>query len=199
MSKFTELELKWHVQMQNSTVSSTKFDWRLKSKWKLEKKNKRKRYLKKKVCKIYKKFHNLTRENSLNCKSNDKRKCRIERWIQPNSIKDSNHRLKGRTIRKNNDIWKWKFAVSRKSTQFEFKCQVKMQNWTANSTKFDWTFKSKFKREKNKKKHDISKWKFAKFQENYTIFQEKIHWTQNELTIEHAKFNGKFSQIRLNI
>ena len=52
-------------------------------------------HLKAKICKIWKKFHNFRRENSVNWKSNDKWKCTIQR----NSIEDPNRSKNGRKKR----------------------------------------------------------------------------------------------------
>ena len=108
--RFTESDLKWKEKMQNSNVNSTKFDWRFKWKWKWEKREKKKVDLKEKIYITWRKFHNFTKENSLNQIWNEKRKCRICRWIQRNSIEDSNQTENGRKEEEKNNTWKRKFA-----------------------------------------------------------------------------------------
>ena len=51
---------------------------------------KQKRHLQEKICLNYRKFHNFTRENSLNQNSNDTDKCRIQWCIQRYSSEHSN-------------------------------------------------------------------------------------------------------------
>ena len=74
-----------------------------------------------------------------------------------------------------------------------------MRNSTVNSTEFDQRFKSKFKAEKNKKNKHTCTRKFAKYNEYFTIFQEKIHWIRSEMASGNAELNGEFNQIRLKI
>ena len=50
-----------------------------------------------------------------------------------------------------------------------------------------------------KKKNDIRKWKFAKYEENFTIWEEKIHSIRFQMTQKNAQFNGQFNRIRLKI
>ena len=57
---------------------------------KIREKRKQKTHLEEKISKNYKKFDNLTTENSLNSSSNHRGECRIQRWTQRYSIEDSN-------------------------------------------------------------------------------------------------------------
>ena len=57
---------------------------------KISEENKQEKHLQEKISLNNAKFHNLTRENSLNEDSNDTDKYRIQWWIQRYSIEDSN-------------------------------------------------------------------------------------------------------------
>ena len=147
MKKSPQFELKWQEKIQNFKVNSGNFDWRYKAKGMSDKKQK-KRHFKEKICKIYTKFHNFTWQNSLNQIWNDRRKCRILKWIQRSLIEHSHWNENGRKTRKENDIWKKNLENLHKISQFEtnkltesdWKWQKKMQNFKTNSTKFDWRF-----------------------------------------------------------
>ena len=64
---------------------------------KIGEKGKQEAHLEGKICLNYKKFHNFTRESSLNQNSNDIEKCRIEWWIQRYCSKDRNRNENWRT------------------------------------------------------------------------------------------------------
>ena len=84
---------------ENLTMNSTKFDWKFKS----EKTKKKKRQFNEKISR---KHHNYPREISLNQIWNDTRKWRISKWIQWDSIEDSDRSEN----RRKNDMWKTIFA-----------------------------------------------------------------------------------------
>ena len=162
----------------------------------MEEKKKIKPHFKDKIGQIGRKFHNFRGKNSLNQIWNNRRKCRIFKWIQWNSIEDPNRSENDRrkkTFERQNlenlhKIWQ---LQTKKFSQSDLKRQEKMQNFNVNSTKFDWTSKSKWKW----KKDDIWKRKFAKFTENFTILQEKLP----SIGYEMAGENGELKEIRLTI
>ena len=41
--------------------------------------------------------------------------------------------------------------------------------------------------------------KLAKYEANFTISQEKIHWIGSKMTSGDVELNGEFNQIRLKI
>ena len=146
------------------------------------------------LCKMRRKFHNLSRENSLNQIWNNRRKCRISKWIQRSSIEHSHWSENGRKTRKEDDIWKKNLEnlhkisqfVSNKLTESDRKWQKKMQNFKTNSTKFDWRFNWRCKWEKTSNVTHPEKTPHI----GRVLFKIEIHWKSRLNTSFDAEFNA---------
>ena len=61
------------------------------------------------------------------------------------------------------------------------------------------TIEDSNRRENGRKNNDISKRKFSKSTQNFTILHDNIHSIRSEITGENAQFQNEFNEIRLKI
>ena len=155
------------------------FSWirlKIRIELKMGEKKKKKRHLKGKICKIWRKCRNFTRENSLNQIWNEKKKCRISMRIQLNSIEDSNLSENGRKEQEKTTLERENSAILQgKIHWIRSKMRKENAEFAGESNWIRLKIRVEVKIAEKKKKKSISKWKFAEFGENFTILQRKIH------------------------
>ena len=113
--KFPQSDLKWQEKMKNFKSESNEIPFNIQIEVKIAEKND---MWKTKFYKMWRKFHNFSPENSPNQIWNDRRKCRISKWIQRSMIEHLHWSENGRKTRKENDIWKKNLENLHKISRF---------------------------------------------------------------------------------